>query len=392
MEDRFMQRAIELARKGEGKVNPNPLVGAVIVKDGRIIGEGYHREYGALHAERDAISRLVEDAAGAEMYVTLEPCCHHGKQPPCVEAIIEHGISKVYVGSDDPNELVAGKGIRRLQNAGIQVVTHVQKEACDALNPVFFHYITTKTPYVVMKYAMTMDGKIATRSGDSQWITGEGARAHTHRIRNWLSGIMVGIGTVLADNPLLNCRMPGGNSPVRIILDSHLRIPLDSQIVQTAGEYKTIVATLKRDFETTKVEQLRQEEDGNTKQKSEDVLLKQEMSDKESKLQNAGVEVLHVPEKGGHIELRTLMGMLGEQQIDSVLLEGGGRVNASALEAGIVNRVQVYVGSQIFGGVDAPSPVRGQGIAAVADSYKFGVPKVTSFGEDVLLEYDWKEN
>ncbi len=363
MEDRFMQRAIELARGGVGKVNPNPLVGAVIVKDGRIIGEGYHREYGALHAERDAISHLVENAAGAEMYVTLEPCCHHGKQPPCVDAIIEQGISKVYVGSDDPNELVAGKGIERLRNAGIQVVTHVQKEECDGLNPVFFHYITTKTPYVVMKYAMTMDGKIATRTGDSQWITGECAREHTHRVRNWLSGIMVGIGTVLADNPLLNCRMPGGNSPVRIVLDSHLRIPLDSQIVQTAGEYKTIVAT-------------RKDED---------------KSDIESKLQKAGVEVLHVPEKEGHIDLRALMGMLGEQQIDSILLEGGGTVNASALKAGIVNRVQVYVGGQIFGGVQAPSPVGGQGIAAVADSYKFGVPKVTSLGGDVLLEYEWKE-
>lgn len=363
MEDRFMQRAIELARGGVGKVNPNPLVGAVIVKDGRIIGEGYHREYGALHAERDAISHLVENAAGAEMYVTLEPCCHHGKQPPCVDAIIEQGISKVYVGSDDPNELVAGKGIEQLRNAGIQVVTHVQKEECDGLNPVFFHYITTKTPYVVMKYAMTMDGKIATRTGDSRWITGECAREHTHRVRNWLSGIMVGIGTVLADNPLLNCRMPGGNSPVRIVLDSHLRIPLDSQIVQTAGEYKTIVATRRDDGKP----------------------------DIESKLQKAGVEVLHVPEKEGHIDLQALMGMLGEQQIDSILLEGGGTVNASALKAGIVNRVQVYVGGQIFGGVQAPSPVGGQGIAAVADSYKFGVPKVTSLGEDVLLEYEWKE-
>ncbi len=390
MEDRFMQRAIELAGKGVGKVNPNPLVGAVIVRDGRIIGEGYHREYGALHAERDAISHLVEEAAGAEMYVTLEPCCHHGKQPPCVDAIIEQGISRIYVGSDDPNELVAGKGIERLRNAGVEVVTHVQKEACDALNPVFFHYITKKTPYVVMKYAMTMDGKIATTSGDSRWITGECAREHTHRIRNWLSGIMVGIGTVLADNPLLNCRVPGGSSPVRIILDSHLRIPLDSQIVQTAGEYKTIVATVENAFDTTGVEQKRQEDDANVKQDVNIKQLKQQKLDRESKLQKAGIEVFHVPEKEGHVDLQTLMEMLGERQIDSILLEGGGTVNASALEAGIVNRVQVYVGSQIFGGVHAPSPVGGQGIAAVAQSYQFGMPKVTSLGGDVLLEYEWK--
>lgn len=356
-----MLRAIELARKGTGRVNPNPLVGAVIVKDGRIIGEGYHKEYGGLHAEREAISHLTEDAAGAEMYVTLEPCCHHGKQPPCVDAIIEQGISRVYVGSDDPNTLVAGKGIGRLRDAGIQVVTHVNKEACDCLNPVFFHYITTKTPYVVMKYAMTMDGKIATKSGDSRWITGEKAREHTHVTRNWLSGIMVGIGTVLADNPLLNCRMPGGNSPVRIVLDSRLRIPLGSQIVQTAGEYKTIVATLEKDGDTTDVE---------------------------CNLEKAGVEVLHVPEKEGHIDMQELMIMLAERQIDSVLLEGGAAVNASALKAGIVNRVQVYVGNQIFGGVAAPSPVGGQGVAVVADSYGFGKPKVTCFGADVLLEYE----
>lgn len=361
MQDRFMLRAIELARKGTGRVNPNPLVGAVIVKDGRIIGEGYHKEYGGLHAEREAFSHLVEDAAGAEMYVTLEPCCHHGKQPPCVDAIIEQGISRVYVGSDDPNTLVAGKGIKRLRDAGIQVVTHVRKEDCDSLNPVFFHYITTKTPYVVMKYAMTMDGKIATRSGDSRWITGESAREHTHATRNWLSGIMVGIGTVLADNPLLNCRMPGGSSPVRIVLDSRLRIPFDSQIVQTAGEYKTIVATLG------------------------------DKEDKESELQKAGVEILHVPEREGHVDLLALMPLLGERQIDSILLEGGAGVNASALQAGIVNRVQVYVGNQIFGGVDAPSPVGGQGVAAVADSYGFGTPKVTCFGGDVLLEYE-REN
>lgn len=211
----YMKRAIELAQKGVGAVNPNPLVGAVIVKNGHIIGEGYHRKYGALHAERDAFAHLTEKAEGAEMYVTLEPCCHHGKQPPCVDAIIEHGIKRVYCGSDDPNEMVAGGGFKRLKEAGIDVVTHCMKEECDSINDVFFHYIVHKTPYVVMKYAMTMDGKIATYKGESKWITGEASRGHVMELRNRLMGIMAGIGTVIADDPMLTCRMEGGRNPDR---------------------------------------------------------------------------------------------------------------------------------------------------------------------------------
>ena len=244
MQETYMRRAIELAKKGIGAVNPNPLVGAVIVKDGRIIGEGYHRRYGELHAERDAFAHLTEDAAGAEMYVTLEPCCHYGKQPPCVNAIIEHKISRVYVGSDDPNALVSGKGYQILRDAGIEVITHVLKEECDSLNPVFFHYIVNKTPYVVMKYAMTMDGKIATYSGKSKWITGEEARAHVMEQRNALTGIMVGSETVIKDDPSLTCRIEGGRNPVRIICDSRLRISMDSQIVRTASEVPTILAAI----------------------------------------------------------------------------------------------------------------------------------------------------
>ncbi|MBD8974028.1 MAG: bifunctional diaminohydroxyphosphoribosylaminopyrimidine deaminase/5-amino-6-(5-phosphoribosylamino)uracil reductase RibD, partial [Clostridiales bacterium] len=246
MEEKYMRRAIELAKSGVGKVNPNPLVGAVIVKDGQIISEGYHAKYGDLHAERNAFRNLknAEEAKGAEMYVTLEPCCHQGKQPPCTQAIIEHGIRKVYVGSNDPNALVAGKGIRQLREAGIEVETEVLKEECDALNPVFFHYITTKTPYVLMKYAMTLDGKIATRTGHSKWISGEESRARVQQTRNALKGIMVGIGTVLNDDPMLTCRIPDGRDPIRIICDSKLRIPLSSQVVTTAKEIPTIVATV----------------------------------------------------------------------------------------------------------------------------------------------------
>ena len=241
MTDRdYMTRAIELAEGGVGYTSPNPLVGAVIVKDGRIIGEGYHERYGSLHAERNAFASLKESAEGATIYVTLEPCCHHGKQPPCTEAIVENKIARVVIGSRDPNPLVSGKGTAYLREHGILVEEDFMREECDRLNPIFFHYITNKLPYVVMKYAMTLDGKIATVTGASKWISGEESRHMVHELRHKYRGIMVGIGTVLADDPMLNCRIEGLRSPVRIICDSHLAIPLESNICKTAKEYDTI--------------------------------------------------------------------------------------------------------------------------------------------------------
>ena len=203
----YMRRAIELAKKARGFTSPNPMVGAVIVKDNRIIGEGYHERCGQLHAERNALASCKESPKGAVMYVTLEPCCHYGKTPPCTEAIIEAGIRKVVIGSRDPNPKVSGKGAKQLRKAGIEVEEDFLRTECDALNPVFFHYISTGTPYVVLKYAMTADGKIASHTGKSKWITGEKARNHVHQLRHWYSGIMVGIDTVLADDPMLNCRI-----------------------------------------------------------------------------------------------------------------------------------------------------------------------------------------
>ncbi len=353
-----MSRAIELAKNGVGKVNPNPLVGAVVVKDGRIIGEGYHAAYGELHAERHAFSRLTEDAAGAEMYVTLEPCCHYGKQPPCTQAIIENGIAKVYVGSDDPNELVAGRGIQCLRDAGIEVETQFMKKECDELNPVFFHYITTKMPYVVMKYAMTMDGKTACDTGKSQWITDEKARFHVQETRNALKGIMVGVQTVINDNPSLTCRMPGGRNPVRIICDSRLRTPIDSNIVKTAGEVTTIIATIS------------------------------DQGEKARALKEAGVQILVVRERDGRVDLKDLMEKLGAQKIDSILLEGGGTLNQSALECGIVNHVQAYIAPKIFGGSGKYTPVSGFGVAEPDSAYFLANQKIQFLGRDILLEFD----
>ena len=369
-EKEYMERAIELAKKGIGAVNPNPLVGAVIVKDGRIIGEGYHAKYGELHAERNAFANLTEDATGAEMYVTLEPCCHYGKQPPCVEAIVEHKIAKVYVGSDDPNEKVAGKGIKYLRDNGIEVETQVMKNECDEINPVFFHYITTGKPYVVMKYAMTMDGKIATYKGLSKWITGEEARNRVQHTRHQYKGIMVGIGTVIEDNPMLTCRLEGGRNPIRIVCDSNLSIPMDCNLVKTAKNIPTIVGAIEKQP---------------TDEEYEKYLSKLQALEKE------GVQVISVKAVDNHIDLEDFMLKLGKQSIDGILLEGGGTLNYSALSSGIVNEVQMYIAPKIFGGKDAISPVEGIGVEAPDMCFGFDLKKVGKIDEDILLTYVKKE-
>lgn len=380
----YMARAIQLAELGRGWVNPNPVVGAVIVKEGRIIGEGYHERYRGLHAERNAFAALTESAEGADLYVTLEPCCHYGKTPPCTEAIIAHKIRRVVVGSDDPNPKVAGKGIAQLREAGIMVETGVMKEECDRLNPVFFHYITTNTPYVVMKYAMTADGKIATRTGESKWITGEKARAAVQEMRHQYMGIMVGIGTVLADDPMLNVRVEGRKSPVRIICDSKLRIPLDSQICRTAGEYRTIVACGKLWSEGEEGERRRAEKtaDGCGAGKEE-----RELAEKANKLRSLGIEVVSLPDNQGRVDLVQLMEWLGGQKIDSVLVEGGGELNDSLLRAGLVNALKVFIAPKIFGGKEAKTPVGGIGVEKPEQGMGLTLEKMSVIGDDLLLEY-----
>lgn len=363
-EEQFMKRAIELAKQGVGWTAPNPLVGAVVVKNGRVIGEGYHRKYGELHAERNALAACTEDPAGATLYVTLEPCCHYGKTPPCTEIIIEKKIAKVVIGSRDPNPKVAGKGARILREHGIEVVEDYMREACDALNPVFFHYITTKTPYVVLKFAMTLDGKIATRTGASKWITGEAARNHVHQLRGRYAGILAGIGTVLADDPMLNCRIDGAHQPLRIILDSHLRIPMGSRLVRSAKEYPLLIVCN---------ESTRDREEG---------------TNRIQKLEEAGAKVWTLPEKNGHPDLNVLMQRLGEEKIDSVLIEGGGTVNEAVLKAHIVHHVYAYIAPKIFGGEDAKTPVEGSGIRLPQECANLRLAKITVLLNDMLLEYD----
>ena len=360
----YMLRAIQLAKKGEGWTNPNPMVGAVIVKDGRIIGEGYHKKCGELHAERNAIASLTESAEGATIYVTLEPCCHYGKTPPCTEAIIEQKIKKVVIGSRDPNPKVAGKGAQILRESGITVVQDFMREECDRLNPVFFHYITTKTPYVVMKYAMTLDGKIATKTGASKWITGETARQEVQHMRHRYMGIMAGIGTVLADDPMLNVRVEGWKSPVRIVCDSSLRIPLDSQIVRSAKEYRTIVAYAGRE---------------------ENEEITEKITKKIEQLHAKGVDTVCCPDEKGQIDLKKLMTYLGNEGIDSILLEGGGTLNDSALRAGIVKEVHCFIAPKLIGGKNSKTPVEGIGIGLPSEALKLKCTDICRIGEDIRI-------
>ena len=354
----YMRRAIELAKLGIGAVEPNPLVGAVIVKNGRIIGEGYHARCGDLHAERNAFANCMEDPAGADLYVTLEPCCHQGRTPPCTDIILEKGIRRVFIGSHDPNLKVCGKGTALLRQNGIEVIEGFLQEECDPLNPAFFHYITKKMPYVAIKYAMTADGKLATVTGASQWITGEDARQHVHKLRQQYQGILVGIGTVLADDPLLTCRLPDGRNPIRIICDSRLRLPLESKICKTAKEIRTIVAYTKAPNE------------------------------KIATLSATGVELWKIPKKNGHVALRPLMQKLAENEISSILAEGGGEIHFSLLEEHLAQKTYIYLAPKIFGGTTAKTPVGGAGVLLPDHAFLLKQTGLQSFNNDLLLEFD----
>ncbi len=364
----LMHEAMMIAQQGEGRVNPNPLVGALVVVDDDVVASGYHHVYGDLHAERDAFrnaDRQGIDCKGATMYVTLEPCCHYGKQPPCTEAIIEHGIKRVVVGLRDPNPLVAGKGIKILQDAGIEVDV-IEHEGFIAdlkmQNRVFLHYIQSKMPWVMAKWAMTLDGKIATSTGDSKWITGEQARERVHMVRRNYMAIMCGIGTVLADDPMLNVRLSDDDlkkmgvtrdevrQPIRIIADRKARIPMDSQLVKTAGEIPLVVAHAEGADEA-----------------------------KLQMLSDAGVILWQCN------GVREIVERAGREKIDSIFLEGGGTINDAMLREGLVNEVMAFVAPKIIGGKDAKTPVEGVGFARMLETVKLRDLTIDKIGEDVVV-------
>lgn len=351
----YMRRAIILARKGSANVHPNPMVGAVIVKNDKIIGEGYHERYGGLHAERNALQACQESPEGATLYVTLEPCCHYGKTPPCTAAIIQHKIARVVIGTLDPNPKISGKSVEILKEHHIQVTTGVLEESCKRLIRIFRKYITTQRPFVLLKYAMTMDGKIATRSGQSRWITGELARWQVQKTRQELSAIMVGVQTVLTDDPLLTCRLEEGRTPLRIICDTHLRTPLSSKIVKTAGNIPTMLATGCED------------------------------EAKKAVYRKKGCEILMVKKKEDRLDLENLMVLLGQRQIDSVLLEGGGTLSWSALQQRVVDEVEAYVAPKIFGG-PGKSPVEGEGVDFPDEAITLRPLSFSQVGKDYRIE------
>lgn len=348
----FMARAIELAKRGVGAVDPNPLVGAVIVRSGKIIGEGWHQRFGGAHAEINAFKSLKEDCKGAEMYVTLEPCAHYGKTPPCALAVAEKGIKKVYIGITDPNPKVAGKGAEILRNAGIEVEIGVMEKECRELNRVFLKHITTAMPYVLLKCAASLDGKTACCTGESKWISCEESRKEVMELRNYYMGIMAGINTVLADDPRLTCRLEGGRDPYRIIIDSKMRLPLDAKVIGNDG--KCIVAAAAD-------------------------------SEKRRLLEEKGVKVL-ICGDGGKVGLKKLMYELGAIGINGILLEGGGTLAFSAMQSGIVDRVRLYTAPMFIGGTK--TAVGGEGFAHIADCPRLENISVRRVGNDIVTEGD----
>ena len=357
----FMQRALDLARQAKGRTSPNPLVGAVIVKNEKVIGEGYHQKAGTPHAEVHALNAAGEAAKGATLYTNLEPCCHWGRTPPCTEALIRAGIVQVYVAEVDPNPSVAGKGVQRLQNAGINVHVGVCRQEASDLNEVHRKYIQTGKPFVILKTAVSLDGKIATASGESQWITSEGSRQRGHEVRDAIDAILVGRGTIARDNPSLTTRLQNreGQDAIRIVLDSHGRTRADARIFNPDSEAGVIVA-----------------------------VTPEAPAENIDALKKAGAEVIIVPvAHGNQVCFERLMAILGKREITSVLIEGGSEINASALAAGIVDKVMCFIAPKLIGGQDAAGPIGGVGIRSLSDARNLRRVSITPMPEhDFLIE------
>jgi diaminohydroxyphosphoribosylaminopyrimidine deaminase / 5-amino-6-(5-phosphoribosylamino)uracil reductase len=355
IDEQFMQEALALAALARGRTSPNPMVGSVVVQDGRVVGRGYHAKAGAPHGEVVALEDAGAQAKGATLYITLEPCCHFGpskRTPPCTKAIIAAGIRRVVAAMRDPNPLVSGKGLEELRQAGIEV-------KLPALNEVFITYITTKRPFVLLKVAASLDGKIATVTGESRWITNERSRLLVHQLRDQVDGVMVGINTVLRDDPLLTTRLPGGGGrdPMRIIVDTHLRIPCEARVLTASTAACTVIATTPG-----------------------------APRDKRRQLEAAGAHVLVIEGEGPGVPLRPLMERLGDMQVTSILLEGGGELHSAALRAGIVDKVCYFLAPKLIGGRTAPLAIGGEGFARLAEAVTLERMQVRQLDGDLLIE------
>jgi len=359
MHEQHMCLALQLAERAVGRTSPNPLVGAVIVKDGQIVGQGYHEKAGTPHAEIHALREAGEKAREGTLYVTLEPCSHYGRTPPCSEAVINAGIREVYVAMEDPNPLVAGRGIKQMVNAGIRVHVGLLEQEAKRTNEIFIKYITTGKPFVLLKTAMTLDGRIATRTGHSKWVTAEPARAMVHRLRNQFDGILVGVNTVIADNPALTCRLAGGGrDPVRIILDSRARTPAGSRVlIQDSDAPTFVVVTDKASIAGIK-----------------------SLALVGAKLVRTAADVQ------GRVDLHDLVEKLGEMEITGLLVEGGAEVAASFLEAGLVDKMLTFIAPKIVGGKEAPGSVGGAGIETMDRAVHLKRVNSGCIGEDFFIE------
>ncbi len=355
-DEHWMRKVLHLAEKGRGRTSPNPMVGAILVKKGEVVGEGYHAKAGEAHAEIIALDRAKKGARGATLYINLEPCTHYGKTPPCAPRVIEAGVKRVVIGMEDPNPLVRGKGIKALKKAGLDVRVGILEKECRRLNEAFCKYVSVKEPFVILKVAATLDGKIAARDGDSKWISGEASRRFVHKLRDQVDGVLVGIGTVLRDDPLLTARVRGGRDPYRIVLDSRLKIPERANVF---GDFPTrvVVATTELAPEG-KIESL----------------------------EKRGVRILSVDSKEGRVDLKPCLSKLGEIGIMSVLVEGGSEVNGSFLDEGLIDKLLLFLSPRLIGDHRAPGIFGGRGVSSLQEAVPLKEMKVKKIGEDVLLE------
>ncbi|WP_442594709.1 bifunctional diaminohydroxyphosphoribosylaminopyrimidine deaminase/5-amino-6-(5-phosphoribosylamino)uracil reductase RibD [Neobacillus sp. D3-1R] len=359
----FMKMALDLAATAKGRTNPNPVVGAILVKDGVIVGSGLHRKAGEPHAEVHAFRMAGEHAKGATLYVTLEPCSHFGKTPPCANLVVESEVSRVVVAMQDPNPQVAGRGIELVRKAGIEVEVGILEAEAKLLNERFIHNMLTKTPFVISKVAMTLDGKIATYNGHSKWITGEESRYNVHRLRNEVDAILVGIGTVMADDPQLTTRLEsGGKNPIRIILDSDLRIPVDAKITDCSVA-KTWIVTQKG-VNPEKIHALEQK----------------------------GIELLYIPKMASGLDLKELMERLFEKGVTDLLVEGGSEINGSFLREGLINKFFIYMAPKILGGRGSLTPFTGDDVENMDQALDVIIHEIEQFGTDICITAYPKNN
>jgi len=353
----YLRQALRLARKGSGRTSPNPLVGAVVVRGSQVVGAGYHQKAGGPHAERIALSQAGRKARGATLYVNLEPCNHTGRTPPCTEAILESGVKKVVFGMEDPNPRVAGGGGSYLRSQGIEVSGGLLERECRALNEVYLKWVTTGFPFVTLKAALSLDGKIATRVGDSKWISNEQSRAKVHRLRSRVDGILVGIGTVLADDPLLTPRLSRKKirTPLRVIVDPQLKIPLPARLFSDPGPVLIAAA------------------EGAPKKKAAELLRK-------------GVDLVLFPDRGGRFDLKVLLAYLGRKEVTDLLVEGGSEIFSSFLSEGLADRLWLFYAPILIGGQSAKGMIGGRGVATVDEALKFERLRWQSLGGDFFVE------